>query len=36
MGAEKKWQKLRGSSLIDKVIEGVLFIDGEEKRENVA
>lgn len=36
--AEKGWQKLRGSQLISKVIEGVKFIDGEEKKiqENVA
>jgi putative transposase len=36
--AEKGWQKLRGSGLISKVVEGVKFIDGEEKetQENVA
>lgn len=36
--AEKRWHRLRGSELIDKVIRGVIFINGEEKREgkNVA
>lgn len=36
--AEKRWQKLRGSVLIGKVVEGVKFKDGEEekKQENVA
>jgi transposase-like protein len=28
--AEKHWKKLRGSELISKVIEGVIFRDGEE------
>lgn len=38
MSAEKRWQRLRGSELIDKVIRGVKFINGEEKeaQENVA
>jgi len=31
MEAEKGWQKLRGSILMDKVIQGVKFINGEEK-----
>lgn len=31
MEAEKSWQKLRGSKLISKIIEGVKFVDGEEK-----
>ncbi len=31
MGAEKHWHKLRGSNLIDKVIGGIKFINGEEK-----
>jgi hypothetical protein len=33
MEAEKNWQKLRGSILIEKVIQGVKFINGEEKQE---
>lgn len=32
MGAEKRWNKLRGSNLIDKVIRGVKFVNGEEKK----
>jgi len=28
--AEKRWRKLRGSKLIEKVIQGVQFKDGEE------
>lgn len=38
MGAEKHWQKLRGSELIDKVINGIKFVNGEEEKisENVA
>lgn len=38
MGAEKRWQKLRGSELIDKVIKGVKFVNGEEEKttENAA
>lgn len=38
MGAEKRWQKLRGSELIDKVVKGVKFVNGEEEKdtENVA
>ena len=30
--AEKRWQKLRGSELITKVVAGVKFIDGEERK----
>ena len=30
--AEKHWRKLNGSHLIEKVIEGVVFIDGEMKQ----
>jgi hypothetical protein len=30
--AEKHWQRLRGSQLINQVIEGVQFIDGEMKK----
>lgn len=33
MSAEKKWKKLRGSELIEKVVRGVKFMDGEEKKE---
>jgi len=33
MEAEKNWQKLRGSILIEKVIRGVKFVNGEEKQE---
>lgn len=33
MEAEKNWQKLRGSILIEKVIQGVKFVNGEEKQE---
>lgn len=29
--AEKKWRKLNGYQLVAKVIEGVTFVDGEEK-----
>lgn len=32
LGAEKRWQKLRGSELIEKVERGIKFIDGEEQR----
>jgi len=32
MGAEKGWQKLRGSNLISKVVDGIKFVDGEEKK----
>lgn len=28
--AEKKWKKLKGSELIEKVIKGVIFKDGVE------
>ena len=30
--AEKHWRRLNGSSLIEKVIQGVVFIDGEVKQ----
>jgi len=32
MEAQKKWRRLNGSHLLAKVIEGVKFIDGEEKK----
>jgi transposase-like protein len=32
MEAEKNWQKLRGSILIEKLIQRVKFVDGEEKQ----
>jgi len=31
IGAEKRWHKLRGSNLIDKVVRGGIFVNGEEK-----
>jgi putative transposase len=31
MSAQKRWQRLRGSELIDKVVRGVKFVNGEEK-----
>ena len=31
MGAEKHWQRLRGSYLIEKVIQGIKFVNGEEQ-----
>ena len=33
ISAEKHWRKLRGSELINKVIEGVVFKDGEEVKQ---
>jgi len=29
--AEKHWRRLNASHLIEKIIEGVIFIDGEMK-----
>jgi putative transposase len=34
--AAKGWRRLNGSELISKVIEGVVFVDGEEKKVEVA
>jgi len=34
--AAKGWRRLNGSELISKVIEGVVFVDGEEKKIEVA
>lgn len=34
--AAKGWRRLNGSELISKVIEGVIFVDGEEKKTEVA
>jgi transposase-like protein len=34
--AAKGWRRLNGSELISKVIEGVVFVDGEEKKTEVA
>ncbi|CCB91689.1 unknown protein [Waddlia chondrophila 2032/99] len=36
--AEKKWRKLKGCEMIEKVINGVVFKDGEEvlEKEKVA
>ena len=36
IGAEKGWHRLRGSNLIEKVVRGVRFSDGEEKKEQEA
>src|SRR4051794_17034269 len=30
--AQKGWRRLNGSALLAKVIEGVVFVDGEEKK----
>ena len=30
--AQKGWRRLNGSELLAKVIEGIAFIDGEEKK----
>jgi hypothetical protein len=30
--AQKGWRRLNGSDLLARVIEGVVFIDGEEKK----
>jgi hypothetical protein len=30
--AQKGWRRLNGSELLAKVIEGVAFVDGEEKK----
>jgi hypothetical protein len=30
--AEKRWRKIRGYELIFKVLSGVKFVDGEEKK----
>ena len=30
--AQKGWRRLNGSELLAKVVEGVVFIDGEEKK----
>ena len=30
--AEKKWQRLHGCKLLEKVIEGVEFVNGEMKQ----
>jgi len=32
MSAEKGWRRLRGYELIDKVVKGIKFIDGEEEK----
>ncbi len=29
--AEKRWQKINGLDMLEKVIEGVEFVDGEER-----
>ena len=34
--AAKEWRRLNGSELISKVIQGVVFVDGEEKKTEVA
>ena len=34
--AAKGWRRLNGSELISKIIEGVVFVDGEEKKTEVA
>ena len=34
--AEKSWRRLRGYELIDKVIQGVIFKDGDEVKEQAA
>jgi putative transposase len=34
--AQKHWRRLNGSALLQKVITGVQFIDGEELQEQVA
>lgn len=36
LGAERSWQRLRGHKLIEKVINGALFKDGEEVKESAA
>ena len=38
MSAEKRWKRLRGYELIEKVIKGIKFRDGEEviEKEDVA
>ena len=36
MGAEKHWHKLRGANLISKIIDGIKFVDGEEKADRNA
>ena len=30
--AQKGWRRLNGTELLGKVIEGVVFVDGEEKK----
>ena len=34
--AEKRWRRLNGSQQLDKVIRGVIFVDGEEQQQRVA
>ena len=34
--AEKRWRRLNGSQQLDKVIRGVIFVDGAEQEQRVA
>jgi hypothetical protein len=34
--AQKRWRRLNGSALLEKVVTGVQFIDGEEPRQQAA
>ena len=34
--AEGKWRKLNGSHQLDKIIAGVIFIDGDEQKQQAA
>ena len=34
--AEGKWRKLNGSRQLDKIIAGVIFIDGDEQKQQAA
>jgi hypothetical protein len=34
--AQKRWRRLNGSGLLEKVISGVPFVDGEEPQQQAA
>ena len=36
MQAQKRWRRLNGAGQLDKLIAGVLFIDGEEQEQKAA